>query len=102
MSAADLLVTKAGPSTISEALVMGLPMVLSGALPGQERPNVDYVVQGGAGVWAPNRSSVAQAVQGLLSSGDQMLVRLSRRARELARPDAAWRVAEVVWRSGNR
>jgi 1,2-diacylglycerol 3-beta-galactosyltransferase len=47
MRAADLLVTKAGPSTIGEALAMGLPMVLSSALPGQERPNVDYVVRAG-------------------------------------------------------
>lgn len=97
MRAADLLVTKAGPSTISEALVMGLPMVLSGALPGQERPNVDYVVQGGAGVWAPSPIGVAEAVQDLLSFDNQMLVQLGARAQELARPDAAWRVAEIIW-----
>jgi 1,2-diacylglycerol 3-beta-galactosyltransferase len=97
MRAADLLVTKAGPSTISEALVMGLPMVLSGALPGQERPNVRYVVGGGAGVWAPRPIEVAEAVQALLSSHNSMLAQLSQRAQQLARPDAAWRAAEIVW-----
>jgi 1,2-diacylglycerol 3-beta-galactosyltransferase len=101
MCAADLLVTKAGPSTISEALVMGLPMVLSGALPGQEQPNVNYVVRGGAGLWAPNPSRVARAVRNLLSSDNEMLARLGDRARELSRPNAAWRVAEIIWKSGN-
>lgn len=35
MGAADVLVTKAGPGTIAEAMVRGLPMVLSSFLPGQ-------------------------------------------------------------------
>lgn len=97
MQAADLLVTKAGPSTVSEALVMGLPMVLSGALPGQERPTVDYVVQAGAGVWAPTPGQVASAVRELLAPGASKLTQMSTCAQALARPDAAWRVAEVVW-----
>ena len=101
MRAADLLVTKAGPSTISEALVMGLPMVLSGALPGQERPTVDYIVRGGAGVWAPTGQRVAAAVRELLSSDGQKLAQMAVRARSLARPDAARRVAEIVWAAAN-
>ena len=35
MAACDLFVTKAGPGTIAEAMVQGLPMVLSSFLPGQ-------------------------------------------------------------------
>ena len=101
MRAADLLVTKAGPSTVSEALVMGLPMVLSGALPGQERPTVDYVVQAGAGVWAPTAGRVTKAVCELLAPGSSALAQMSARAQSLARPDAAWHVAEAVWAAAN-
>jgi 1,2-diacylglycerol 3-beta-galactosyltransferase len=97
MRAADLLVSKAGPSTISEALVVGLPLVLSGALPGQERPNVDHVVRAGAGVWAPTPSRVAGVVQELLAPDNPRLAHMAARARALARPDAARRVAEAVW-----
>jgi len=97
MRAADLLVSKAGPSTVSEALVMGLPMVLSGALPGQERPTVDYVVQAGAGVWAPTARRAATAVRELLAPDNQKLAQMAARARSLAQPDAARRVAEIVW-----
>jgi 1,2-diacylglycerol 3-beta-galactosyltransferase len=35
MSASDCLVTKAGPGTIAEAMIRGLPLVLSTFLPGQ-------------------------------------------------------------------
>jgi len=99
MRAADLLVTKAGPSTISEALVMGLPMVLSGALPGQERPNVDYVVQAGAAIWAPTTSQVTGAVRELFDPGTMRmrLAHMAARARTLARPNATRRIAETVW-----
>lgn len=99
MRAADLLVSKAGPSTISEALVLGLPMVLSGALPGQERPNVDYVVQAGAAVWAPTTSQVTRAVRELLTPGTMRmrLAHMAARARTLARPNASRRIAETVW-----
>ena len=97
MRAANLLVTKAGPSTISEALVMGLPMVLSGALPGQERPNVDYIVPAGAGVWAPAPERVAMVVRELLLPGNPHLAQMAARARSLAQPDAARRVAEIAW-----
>jgi 1,2-diacylglycerol 3-beta-galactosyltransferase len=97
MRAADLLVTKAGPSTISEALVMGLPIVLSGALPGQEQPNVDYVVQAGAGVWAPTPRRAAVAVRDLLSSDNPSLDQMAARAQALGQPGAARRVAEIVW-----
>lgn len=59
MAAADVLVTKAGPGTIAEALIRGLPMVLSGYLPGQERPNVAYVVDAGVGRYAGGKGGRA-------------------------------------------
>lgn len=46
MGAVDTLVTKAGPGTIAEATIRGLPVMLSGYLPGQEEGNVPYVVNG--------------------------------------------------------
>ncbi len=101
MHAADLLITKAGPSTVSEALVLGLPMALSGALPGQERPTVDHVVRAGAGIWTPTPGKVAEAVRRLLAPDCPALARMAARARALARPDAAWRAAKVVWAAAN-
>jgi 1,2-diacylglycerol 3-beta-galactosyltransferase len=97
MRAADLLVTKAGPTTICESLVVGLPMVLSGAIPGHERPNVDYVMQAGAGVWAPTPERVLMAVRDLLSFDNRRLAQMAASARAIARPGAARRVAQAIW-----
>lgn len=37
MSACNVIVTKAGPGTIAEALICGLPIVLNGFIPCQAR-----------------------------------------------------------------
>ena len=47
MQVADCLITKAGPGTIAEAAVRGLPTMLSSFLPGQEAGNVPFVVNHG-------------------------------------------------------
>lgn len=96
MRAADILVTKAGPGTISEALNAGLPMILSGRIPGQEDGNVRYVVAEGAGVWAPGPERVAEAVDHWLSNPGWM-ARAAAHARRLARPNAAREIAESAW-----
>ena len=102
MHAADLVVTKAGPSTITEALAVGTPMVISGAVPGQEPPNVPHVVETGAGVWAPHPSQAAEVVQELLSDSGEKLRHMTNCACEAGRPRAAWRVAEAVWARAQR
>eukprot|EP01035_Chromulina_nebulosa_P022951 gene22951-29732_t len=73
MAASDCLVTKAGPGTIAESMIRGLPIVLSYFLPGQEYGNIAYVVNGGFGVYTGNRArSVAAAVCSLFSNDTLM------------------------------
>ena len=45
MVAADVLVSKAGPGTIAEAASVGLPVMMTSFLPGQEAGNVDVVLE---------------------------------------------------------
>ncbi|MEK7324294.1 MAG: glycosyltransferase, partial [Chloroflexota bacterium] len=83
MRAADLIVTKAGPSSVVEAINAGLPIVLSGALPGQEEGNVRFVVDNGAGRWAPGPDQVVAAVRELAGSGPEVLAAAAANARSL-------------------
>lgn len=97
MAAADILVTKAGPATISEACIAGLPLILSDAIPGQETGNVDLVVENDAGVFAPSPEAVAQAVSDWMGEGEAGLKRRSEMALRLAYPDAVWQIVDEVW-----
>ncbi len=96
LRAADILVTKAGPNTLAEAFVTGLPVVMVAAVPGQETGNVAYVVERGAGVWVPRPELAAEAVLSLLAH-PQARVEMAVRARALARPEATERIARRLW-----
>ncbi|MBI3361289.1 MAG: glycosyltransferase [Chloroflexi bacterium] len=97
MGAADLIVTKAGPSSIVEAFNAGRPLILSSAIPGQEEGNVRYVVSEGAGLWAPGPAKVVEAVRSLLSDGPgEALSRAAANSRRLASPHAAADIAAEV------
>jgi 1,2-diacylglycerol 3-beta-galactosyltransferase len=95
MRAATLLVTKAGPGTITEAINAGLPMVLYDRLPGQEDGNVAYVVENEVGVWAPGPGRATSAVAAYLSQPERI-----RHAKlnclEIARPNAATQIVRNV------
>ncbi len=66
MHASDVLLTKAGPGTITESIVSNLPIVLYDFLPGQEEGNILYVVESGAGVWASTNSLALRATEDIL------------------------------------
>ncbi len=95
MQAADMLVTKAGPGTISEAFIAGLPLILYSRMPGQEEGNVSYVVDKGAGVWAPESYQVVDTLRNWLSDPDE-LRRVAINSESLARPQASRRIAELI------
>ena len=99
MRAADILVTKAGPNTLAEAFIAGLPLVLYDAIPGQEDGNVSYVVDHGAGVWAPHPDQSAEAVMALLADSARRR-EMAACSRALARPDAAELIARDIWQLG--
>lgn len=88
MGACDLLVTKAGPGTIAEASIRGLPMILYGFIPGQEAANVDHVVDAGAGLFEPDVAALAARATHLVTDGRDELAAMAERAASLGRADA--------------
>jgi hypothetical protein len=68
MSLADFFIGKPGPGSISEAVAMGLPVIVERniwTLP-QERYNADWVLEGNAGIVLPNFRGIGEAVDALL------------------------------------
>jgi 1,2-diacylglycerol 3-beta-galactosyltransferase len=90
MAASDCVVTKAGPGTIAEALISGLPIVLSGFIPGQEEGNVPFVVENGVGEYSKNPSEIAAIVARWFGTGRDDLPIMAARARELGHPQATF------------
>jgi len=98
MRACDLLVTKAGPGAIAEALCSRVPLLLTSHLPGQERGNVDFVVDTGAGRYAPRLADMVDAVRELSRPGSASLAAMREALRHAARPQATAQIADLIVR----
>jgi len=95
MRCADILLTKAGPGTISEAFIAGLPMILYSRMPGQEDGNVSYAVTEGAGVWAPEPTHIIEVLRNWLDHPDER-EKVAINCRRLAKPNASHLVARAI------
>jgi 1,2-diacylglycerol 3-beta-galactosyltransferase len=95
MRAADVLVTKAGPGTIAEALNANLPIILYSKIAGQEDGNVAFVEAERAGVWAPKPQLVVRTLTRWLSRPEERLAAVEA-ARRAARPEAARQIARIL------
>jgi 1,2-diacylglycerol 3-beta-galactosyltransferase len=95
MRAADILVTKAGPGTISEALCAGLPMILFSQMDGAEEGNADYVTRCGCGVFAPRPDQVVRCLECWLEHPEER-AQAAQACRAAARPEAAREIARLL------
>ncbi|KVH91674.1 Diacylglycerol glucosyltransferase, N-terminal [Cynara cardunculus var. scolymus] len=76
MGACDCIITKAGPGTIAEAMIRGLPIILNDYIAGQSPKEIAHIV----GQWFGPRAHELQA--------------MSQNALRLARPDSVFKIVQ--------
>jgi len=93
---ADLLVTKPGGMTITEALVAGIPIIAFDPLPGAEVKHCEYLVNNGAGLSARGYEEVAGMVERALE--DKILLQnMKAHAYMLAKPQATAQIVDRLF-----
>lgn len=94
MAISDLLITKPGGLTTSEAMSMGKPLFILNPIPGQEAANSDFLLERGAAGKANSVDDLPFRLDQLL--GSKKLAEMSKAAKSLGRPDAAEAVCRAV------
>ena len=97
MRASDLIICKAGGLIVTESLASELPLMLVHVLPGQERGNVGYVVEHGAGALCESASKAAETLGRWLAEDGKALTQMSQKAAQAGRADAALEIARIAW-----
>jgi len=98
MAVANLIITKPGGLTTSEALASGKPLFILNPISGQEAANSDFLLERGAAAKVNRVEDLPYRLDRLL--GSKKLVEMARAARALGRPNAAHDVcAETVRRA---
>lgn len=96
MDASDILISKAGGLTSSEAMAKSLPMLIIDPIPGQESRNTDLIIEHGAGWKAINMANLSYKLRNIFES-PSLLVKAQNAARRLAKPDSAARILQDIY-----
>jgi processive 1,2-diacylglycerol beta-glucosyltransferase len=96
MAVADLIITKPGGLTTSEALAVGKPLLIINPIPGQEAANSDFLLERGAAAKVNRVEDLPYRLGQLL--GSPKLGLMARAAKVLGRPLAARSICEEVSR----
>lgn len=100
MSASDLVVGKPGGLTTCEALAKGLVFVVVNPIPGQEERNSDHLLENSAAIRCNNLATMGYKIEKLLDD-NQKFDAMRRNALEMARPNAAFAIADKLLEISN-
>ncbi|MDP1629156.1 MAG: glycosyltransferase, partial [bacterium] len=95
MAVSDVLISKPGGITVSEANAMGLPLIVINPIPGQEEANAVWLLENDAGLWALDQRQIILKIMTLINHPVN-LQKLKKNARRLARPKAAMQIAAII------
>ena len=95
MAVSNLLITKAGGLTISEAMAVGLPMLIYRPIPGQETENTHYLLDVGAALPVYDLKELKVKLH-LILTQKHFYEALCSRARAAGRPEAANVAARIL------
>jgi processive 1,2-diacylglycerol beta-glucosyltransferase len=100
MAAADVVLSKPGGLTTSEALARGAALMIANPIPGQETRNADFLLENGAAIKVNNIATLPHKLSKLLDEPGR-LAELKANARRLGRPQAAFDIARraLAWQS---
>ena len=96
MNESDIMITRGSPNSFFEAVVMNVPLIITGALPGQEQGNPELVERYGLGIVSKGVKKLPAAVKRLLADDGRELLRIREAQQEYRRFDNAKRIAEAA------
>jgi processive 1,2-diacylglycerol beta-glucosyltransferase len=97
MAVSDVIVTKPGGLSISEALVCGLPMIFFNAIPGQETNNIRVLLEQGVGVSGLSIAEMVRMLQDLRASPEKIQA-AKIKSKSLGRPSAVQDIVALAQR----
>ena len=95
MHESDILVCKPGGLTTTEALVVGIPMILMDAVPGQEDYNTISLVESGAAIFSPDPEDIVHNIK-LLLNNPKRFGRMKNAGMQISNPNAAKDIAQLI------
>lgn len=95
MSICDVVVTKPGGITSSEALAMNVPIIAINPIPGQEEENAEFLEEAGVAVWVKDSDNIESVLKNAIT--DQKLKLLKENTKKLAKANAGEEICKLIF-----
>lgn len=96
MLAADIAITRGSPNVIMEAVSCNLPLVITGALPGQEEENPAFAEKYNLAVICTNTKNIKNTVQSLLDDNGRKLNQIKKFQMDYTDPNIAQNIVDFI------
>lgn len=101
MVEADILVLRASPNVLMEAVNLSKPIIVIGALKGQEEKNPEFIERYQLGCICRNYQNIVGIVNELYSSDRKKLLTLKNNLVHFRNPEVAYNIAEFILQQYN-
>lgn len=96
MKEADILVVRASPNVLMEAINLNKPIIVTGSLMGQEAKNPDYILKYGLGVVCKDMKRLPAVVESLLADNSKKIKQIKENQRNFIKKNAALEISEII------
>ena len=94
---ADVSLCRASPNCMFEAVVMGVPMIITGALPGQEKDNPRFAQEHNLGIICETPDEVGEKIKALTAEDGRLFNEICASQQAYRNLDSAKQIAEYVY-----
>lgn len=98
MDASDIMISKPGGLSISEAMVKGVPMIVDSFIPGQEESNLKFLEKNSAGIGTKGIRETLEKLEWLYGH-KEILESMRAKAKQLGKPSSASDIVLLVLES---
>jgi processive 1,2-diacylglycerol beta-glucosyltransferase len=92
----DVLFARASPNVMMEAVMCNVPLIITGALPGQEEGNPAYAEKYGLGVVCHEIKDIKQIMDSLLDNNAELLQKIKTSQLKYRNPKSAANIVEFI------
>lgn len=96
MLSSDIAFTRGSPNVMMEAVTCNIPLVITGALPGQEEGNPGYAQKYKLGVVCKNVKNIKSTVSELLLNDAKKLNQIKKSQKHFMNPYAAKDIVDFI------
>jgi len=94
MLTSDIAFTRGSPNVMMEAVACNVPLIITGALPGQEQENPDFAVNNKLGIFCSDLTNLSSVVSSLLAENATGLNEIKQAQRDYFDYDSAKKIVE--------